>query len=66
MEGWVCKKRTKNLVWLLHSSEGLRDSLRFLGKFQGTFGAKVVELQIKSTMAYGIFEYLYIIYANSL
>ena len=40
--------------------------LRFLGKFQGTFGKNVVELQIKSTMAYGIFEYLYIIYANSL
>ncbi len=23
MEGWVCKKRTKNLVQFLHSSEGL-------------------------------------------
>jgi len=46
------------LVWFLQASEALRGFWEFLGKFQGTFGKNVVEVQIKSTRRAGLFEYL--------
>jgi hypothetical protein len=42
----------------LQASEALRGFWEFLGKFQGTFGKNVVEVQIKSTRRAGLFEYL--------